>query len=49
MTIRMIKKTVKSGHKTIFLEMTMSVVLELTQTRNRAEYILMSEYKLKAN
>ena len=38
---------VKSVGKIIFAEMTMPVVLGLIQTRNLAEYILISEDKLK--
>ena len=40
---------VKPVYKMIFVEMTMAVVLELTQTRNLAEYILTSDDKLKTN
>ena len=40
---------VKGVDEIIFAEMTMPVVLELTQRRNVAEYILISEDKLKAN
>lgn len=38
---------VKSVGEIIFAEMTMPVVLELTQTRNLAAYTLISEDKLK--
>lgn len=38
---------VKSVGEIIFAEMTRPVVLELTQTRNLAAYILISEDKLK--
>ena len=40
---------VKYVGKIDFVETTMLVAVELTQTRNIAEYILKSEVKLKAN
>ena len=40
---------VKSVGEIIFVEMIMPVVLELTQTRTLAEYMLISEDKLKTH